>query len=142
MATTFTEIEDAVYFVSMEPYGTNEAYVSLDTGQTFFVSQYGDSDELPNDFEESDRYLAIPHKNDLDLGQQLVRDFIYTEVPSLARQVDEIFQHSGAYSRFKSLLVSNGLLKTWHEFENERTTKAIRDWCEANQPPISPQHER
>ncbi len=142
MATTFFEIEEAVYFVSMEPYGTNEAWVSLDSGQTFLLSQYGDSDELPDDFEESDRYLAIPHKNDLDLGQQLVRDFIYSKAPSLARQVEEIFQHSGAYSRFKSVLASNGLLETWHEFESERTTKAIRNWCEENQLPLSPQHER
>ena len=59
MAITFSEIEDAVDFVSMEPYGTNEAYLALDTGQIFLLSQYGDSDDLPNDFEESDRYLAI-----------------------------------------------------------------------------------
>jgi hypothetical protein len=142
MATTFSEIENAVDFVSMEPYGTNEAYVSLDSGQIFLLSQYGDSDELPDDFEESDRYLAIPHKNDLDLGQQLVRDFIHAEAPSLAGQVNEIFQHSGAYSRFKSLLVVNGLLEVWHAFENEQATKAIRDWCDLNQLPLSPQTER
>jgi hypothetical protein len=142
MATTFSEIEDAVDFVSMEPYGTNEAYVSLDTGQIFLLSQYGDSDELPDDFEESDRYLAIPHKNDLDLGQQLVRDFIHAEALSLAGQVNEIFQRSGAYSRFKSLLVANGLLEAWHAFENEQATKAICDWCDLNQLPLSPQTER
>ena len=64
METTFSDIEDAVYFVSMEPYGTNEAFVSLDTGQTFLLSGNGDSDELPDDFEESNRYLAIPHNVD------------------------------------------------------------------------------
>jgi hypothetical protein len=142
MAITFSEIEDAVDFVSMEPYGTNEAYLALDTGQIFLLSQYSDSDELPDDFEESDRYLAIPHKNDLDLGQQLVRDFIHAEAPNLAGQVNEIFQRSGAYSRFKSLLVVNGLLEAWHAFENEQATKAIRDWCDLNQLPLSPQTER
>ena len=141
METSFSEIEDAVEFVSMQPYGTNEAYVSLDTGQTFFLSDDGDSDELPDDFEESGRYLAIPHKNDLDLGRRLVRDFICAEAASLAGQVDDIFQHSGAYSRFKSLLDSNGLLQAWYDFENERTTKAIRDWCEANQLLLLPQHD-
>jgi len=141
MATTVSEIEDAVYFVSMEPYGTNEAWVSLDTGEIFLLSGYGDSDELPDDFEESDRYLPIPHKHDLDLGQQLVRDFTYSEAPSLARQVEEIFQHNGAYSRFKSVLASNGLLDKWHKFENERTANTVRDWCEEHQLPLSPQHD-
>jgi len=139
MAMTFSDIENAVYFVSMQPYGTNEAYVSLDTGQIFLLSEYNDSDELPDDFQESDRYLAIPHKNDLDLGQQLVRDFIFSEAPTLARQIEEIFRRRGAYSRYKSVLVSNGLLDAWHDFENERTTKAICDWCEANHLPISAQ---
>jgi hypothetical protein len=141
METTHSDIEDAVYFVSMEPYGTNESWVSLDTGEIFLLSGYNDSDELPDDFEESDRYLAIPHKNDFDLGRQLVREFIFSEAPSLARQVEEIFQRSGAYSSYKSVLVSNGLLDTWHEFENERTSKAIGDWCEANHLPLSTQLE-
>ena len=141
MGTTFSEIEEAVYFVSMEPYGTNEAWVSLDNGQTFLLSGHGDSDELPDDFEESDRYLAIPHKNDLDLGQQLVRDFICSESPSLVRQVEEIFQHSGAYSRYKTVLVSNGLLDAWHAFEREQTMKMIQEWCEENELPLSLQHE-
>ncbi len=141
MAITITDIEAAVDFVSMQPYGTNEAWVSVDTGEIFLLSGYGDSDELPDDFEQSNRYLPIPHKNDLDLGNQLVRDFINSEAPSLSRQVDEIFQHKGAYSRFKSVLVSNDLLDRLHEFENERTANVVREWCKVHQLPLSPESD-
>jgi hypothetical protein len=33
-------------------------------------------EDLPDDLETSDRYLAIPHKNDLDLGNNLALRFV------------------------------------------------------------------
>ena len=92
MTATFSDIENAFDYVSSQSYGMNEAYLSLDTGQIFYISNLGDSDDLPDDFEESDRYIEIPHKNDLDLGTRLVDEFINTTAPQLADDVSDIFR--------------------------------------------------
>ena len=91
-----------------------------------------DSDELPEDFYEKHDYIEIPHKNDLDLGQSLVWQFVYEEIPGLTDKIRGFFSRPGAYSRYKSFLEEIGLLKRWYDFENERQTKAIREWCEEN----------
>ena len=132
MTATFSDIEDAFDYVSSQSYGMNEAYVSLDTGKIFYISNLGDSDDLPDDFEESDRYIDIPHKNDLDLGRRLVDEFIYTTAPQLAHDVSDIFQRRGAYGRFKSLLERHDLIEKWFKFENGCQVNAIKDWCREN----------
>ena len=133
MTVTFSDIELAFLYVSCQSYGMNEAYLSLDTGQIYYITDLGDSDELPDDFEESDRYLEIPHKNKLGLGRRLVDEFIFTAAPQLADDVSDIFRRRGAYGRFKSLLENHDLLDEWYKFENERELNAIKEWCRENQ---------
>ena len=60
-------------FVSAAAPTEHRAFVSLDDGKVYWVSELGglEEDELPNDLDTSDRYVEIPHKNDLDLGQRL-----------------------------------------------------------------------
>lgn len=36
------------------------------------LSDLEDEENLPDDLKTSDRYLAVPHRNDLDLGRRLV----------------------------------------------------------------------
>ena len=132
MTTEFSDIEDAFDYVGSQSYGMNEAYLSLDTGKIYYISNLGDSDDLPDDFEESDRYIEIPHKNDLRLGRRLVDEFIGTAAPQLATNVSGIFRARGAYGRFKSLLERHGLIDKWFKFENERELNAIRAWCREN----------
>ena len=132
MTAKFFDIEQAFDYVSSQSYGMNAAFLSLDTGQIFYISSLGDSDELPDDFEESDRYIEIPHKNDLDLGRRLVDEFINTAAPQLAGDVSDIFRQRGAYGRFKSLLERHGLIENWFKFENDRELNAIKDWCREN----------
>lgn len=126
---SYSTIEDSFYFASASPDCSCEAYISLDTGQTYWISDLGDSDELPDDFEESDRYLQIPSRYDLGLGTNLVRDFAAQQGPRLQEEIERIFQSRGAYRRFKVLLAEQGLLETWYEYENERTKLALKEWC-------------
>ncbi|MBN1931551.1 MAG: hypothetical protein JW786_08095 [Desulfobacterales bacterium] len=46
--------------------------------------------------------------------------------------MSRIFRSRGAYSRFKSLLDSAGLLDKWYEFEAEQTKSRLRQWCVEN----------
>ena len=65
-------------FVSFAGPMEHRAYVSLDTGAIFWISETNpiEEDELPDDLETSDRYIAGPHKNELDLGNDLALRFV------------------------------------------------------------------
>ena len=68
------ELRNAFEFVSSGAPLENSAYICLDTGKIYWQSRVMDLDdeELPEDFDTSDRYIAIPHKTTLDLGRRLV----------------------------------------------------------------------
>ena len=126
------DIEDAFFYVSSAPQLTNSALLCKETGEIFYISEMGDSDELPEDIEDSEKYIEIPHKNDLDLGKRLVMDFVTEYCPELLGKVNNIFSRKGAYSRYKELLESKGLLDKWHNYENQRTKDELRQWCTDN----------
>ena len=132
MKIDFDEIEQAYMFVSMAPQFANSAIFDKVTGRMYYVSEMGDSDNLPDDVEDSDQYVELPHRNDLELGEFLVRDFVLHHAKHLAEQVSDIFSGKGAYSRFKHLLQSQGLLDVWYKYEEDRTNAALKDWCADN----------
>ena len=132
MAIDYSDIEDAFLHVSMAPEYTNSAILCKETGQIYLVSGLGDSDELPDDVDDSDQYVEIPHKNELDLGIVLVRDFVAQRLPDRGDEVEAIFSSRGAYSRFKALLASCKSLDDWHLYEEKQTEAALRGWCADN----------
>jgi hypothetical protein len=128
----YSDIEDAFMFVSMSPPEEHYAYLNKETGETYYVSTLGDSDELPADLDENEKFINIPHKNDLDLGRNLAFNFISANLPAELKQVRRIFRSKGAYARFKDLLESKGQLEVWYEYEKKATEEALRDWCKEN----------
>jgi len=62
MAIPFDDIEHAFFFISMEQKYMHSAYLCRESGQIFYTSEMGDSDELPEDIEDPDKYITIPHK--------------------------------------------------------------------------------
>ena len=130
-ALSLDDIEMALYFVSSQGVGMNEALLCRDTGEIFYESDMDDSDEMPADIDDSNRYVAIPHKNELGLGRGLVEEFMDQYIPESVGRVATMFCRKGAYSRYKEFLDSEGKLELWHEYENERTREALRKWCEA-----------
>ena len=128
----YSDIEDAFLFVSNSPPEENYAYVNKETGEAYYVSSLGDSDELPDVLEENEKYISVPHKNDLNLGRSLVFDFISANLPGEFERVRGIFNRKGAYARFKDLLEFKGQLDAWYAFERKATEEALREWCEEN----------
>ena len=129
----YDDLSAAFDFVSFGAPMEHHAYVSIDTGEIYWVSETNLLDEeAPDDLESSDRYLAIPHKNDLDLGTDLALRFVAEELPDSYARVEGFFQHRGAYGRFKELLAVKNLLDQWYAFEAESTKQALMNWCEAN----------
>ena len=128
----FQDIETAYVFVNSGRPFEHTALVSRSTGETYWQSELSDLDELPEDVTEDEDYVEIPHGNDLGLGTRLVWDFVRQFVPELHDQVQDAFSRKGAYSRFKGILERHGSLEKWHEYEEQRTTEALVEWCKIN----------
>jgi len=130
----YDELSLAFEFVSSGAPMEHRAFVSLETGKVYWLSELNpdDEEELPDDLDTASRYLEIPHKNDLDLGRQLALRFAEERLPGQATRVADIFRSRGAYRRFKELLTAEGCLEQWYAFENEATEQALREWCQEN----------
>jgi Uncharacterised protein family (UPF0158) len=131
----YDDLSTAFDFVSFAGPMEHRAYVSLDTGTIYWISETNpiEENELPDDLETSDRYIAIPHKNELGLGNSLALRFVEERLPDRYTDVQALFRHRGAYARFKELLAAEGCLEKWYAFEAESTERALRDWCKANE---------
>lgn len=134
---TFSDIQDAFFFVSSAGYGMHSAVLCKDTGQIFYRSEMGDIDEAEDKDLDLDKCIEIPHKNDLDLGQSLIFEFIQMHLPDDYDRVREIFRRPGAYGRFKDLLDSKGLLEIWNAFEKQREEEVLQRWCTENEIELS-----
>jgi len=127
----YDELSEAFDFVSFAGPMEHQAYIDRTTGKIYWVSEAVE-DELPEDFDESDRYIAIPHKNDLDLGASLVLRFASESLPDQYGRIEGFFRKRGAYARFKELLAAQGRLEQWYAFELKCTEMALKRWCEEN----------
>ena len=132
MKHDFDEIETAFMFVSSGPEFMNSAILDRETGKIYYTSDLGDSDELPQDIEGNEKYIGIPHRNDLDLGKQLVFKFVMKVVPEEIEIIMGFFNHPGAYSNYKKYLTRINKLKEWFKFEETETQGALKEWCKQN----------
>ncbi len=132
----FRDIEYAMMFVSSAGYGENSAILDKATGKIYYQSAFGDFEELEgleeNEY-DPDIHIEIPHKNDLDLGKELVFKFVERTMPDSYDRVYNIFGKRGAYSRYKDLLDSKGLLQKWYDFEKQKEQVALIQWCQENE---------
>jgi hypothetical protein len=129
---TYTTIEAAFMFVGSTAPFEHHAVVHWVTGEAYFASDFTGDSEYPDDVDDNDDYIAIPHKNDLDLGKPLVMEFVRSRCPDMTNRVLAIFSRTGAYQRYKQLLAENSLLEEWYAFENARTKEALLEWCAEN----------
>jgi hypothetical protein len=134
VAVKYDDLSMAFDFISSGSPMEHNAYVSLDTGEVYWTSEFNDAfdEDVPDDLETSDRYLTIPHKTDLDLGRSLALRFVERELPARYEQVEGFFRRQGAYSRFKDLLHREGVLEAWYTFEADSVDSALRQWCAEN----------
>lgn len=133
VSVSATELHAAFAFVSAGELDDHSAYISLDTGKIFSLSDAVEpEEEYPDDLEISDRYFAVPHQKELDLGRRLAPAFIDQQLPDDYQTVAEFFRRKEAYSRFKQLLASRDVLQRWHEYGDRATDEALRSWCEEN----------
>ena len=132
-AIKYSDLLDAFELVSASAAFESRAFICTDTGVIYCTSDTLELDEeVPEDLDTSDRYIAIPHKSDLNLGRDMVLSFVDQTLPDDYGAVAGFFRSKGAYSRFKQLLESRGALEVWFTFEAHAVEVALRQWCEEN----------
>jgi hypothetical protein len=92
---------------------------------------------VPDDIGDSEKFLQIPDKRELDLGKPLPLDFARQFLPADFDDVLQFFSRRGAYARFKDLLDRRGVLDQWYDFEAKAEERALRMWCDLNSIEIS-----
>ena len=134
MPVSFTELSDAVDFVSAGHNEENRAYLCKESGKIYCHSDFvPDLDELPDDIEDGEKYLRIPDQRSLDLGKSLALDFAREFLPDDFDQVRDFFRRKGAHAKFKGLVVQRGVLDRWYDFQVKARERALRTWCEDNE---------
>jgi hypothetical protein len=128
----FSDLELAFEYVSFEGITEHLAYVRKDTGEILYGADDMNEEEVPDDIDDEEKYLAIPSKRDLGLGRSLVFDFVEQFLPDDLDQVHRYFSRRGAYGNFKDLLAQRHAIEQWHKFENEAAQRALREWCSEN----------
>jgi hypothetical protein len=133
MPPSFADLQLAFEFVSAGGMGENEAFLDRQSGKIYSHSWIaGDlEEELPADLDD-EKYIEIPHRNELDLGKPLVLDFVREFLPDDYDDVRQIFSRRGAYGRFKDLLARRGALDRWYTFSAKAQEAALREWCAEN----------
>jgi len=109
MAASFQEILFAFEFVTGSGVGMHEAFLCRRTGKIYWRSELSDldefNDELPDDIEDDEKYVAIPDKRELGLGKPMVLDFAREFLPNDFDEVRYIFSKRGAYRKFRALVI-------------------------------------
>jgi hypothetical protein len=130
----FSEVLDALDFASVGEGIDTQAYICVSTGRVHFMSDANDPEEdaLPEGFEDSDDYLAVPTRRELNLGNRLVFSFAEEEMPEDYGLVRDMFRMKGAYGRWRAFLQGRRMLQRWYDFETKATEAALRAWCAEN----------
>ena len=109
-----------------------EAYVCRSDGRIIWCGE-GIDEDPPEDLEEDGTlYVAVPRKNELDVGRSLVFRFVEEHLPRSLGEVESYFHKRGAYARFKSLLERHGRLEAWYHYEEATKKESLKQWCAEN----------
>ncbi|HEX3982560.1 MAG TPA: hypothetical protein VHX12_02605 [Acidisoma sp.] len=69
VSVKYSEVQDAFEFVSVGMQYEHQAYICINTGAVYCISDATEpEDEPPEDPETSDHCVSIPHRNELGLG--------------------------------------------------------------------------
>lgn len=138
MPASFAELLDAFELVNSNRDADNQAYICRLSGKIYsrmdplYVGEEY-AGELPDDVGDEEKYLALPDKRDLELGNALAMEFVRQNLPRDYDDVRDMFRKKGAYARFKGMLVQRRALEQWYDFERAATESALREWCKLNE---------
>ena len=127
-------VEQAVGARALGQPHEHEAVLCRKTGKFLWLTDLDEDIEAwPDDADDEEKYLSIPHKKELDLCKPLVLEFARQFLPDEFNEVRRMFDRRGAYARFRDLLQRKKALYRWYDFETKATEAALREWCDLNE---------
>lgn len=134
ISVNWEDLLHAFEFASLGQPHEHEAILCRKSGKFLWLTDVEEDIEAwPDDADDKEKYLAIPHKKELDLGKPLALEFARQFLPDQYNEVRRIFENRGAYARFRDLLQRNKALDRWYDFENKASEAALREWCALNE---------
>ena len=133
MAVRFQDLLDAVEAVSSGQLGENSGWLCKESGRIYLQFEIDDdSEELPDDIDDIEKYIKIPDKRELDLGKPLALAFASEFLPEDFDKVQQIFSRRGAYAKFNDLLDYGRMRQQWFDYRDKAEMEAVRAWCAEN----------
>jgi hypothetical protein len=137
MNVKLDDLEMAVDFVSAGALLDAQAFIDRSSGAVIYTGEGVDEADIAEfDLDDEARFVPVPSKQELDLGRELVLEFVAQSMPSELDAVRDLFRHKGAYARYKALLERVGQLDAWYAFEAQAIRATLRRWCEENDIPV------
>jgi len=138
MRVSLKDLQEAFEFVSAGGGSEHQAFLCKQSGKLYCHSELCDDlDILPDDIDDTEKFLQIPDKKELDLGKPLALEFTHEFLPGDFDDVRRFFRKRGAYARFKELLDQRDALAEWYAFEAKAEERALREWCALNSIEVS-----
>ena len=129
----YADVREAYDYANFDEPETHAAWLCRKTGKAYWYTEFGDNlYPLPEDIDDPEKYVLLPDKRDLDLGNRLALGFAREHMPDYFDKVQDFFSRRGAYARFKDLLEYEDMLQQWYDYEEAATDKALREWCAEN----------
>ena len=129
MKVEFDDFWLAVEFVSAGTVGENHVLLNIENGTLHYFCDDDETHGTPPQDSDADKYLAVPHKRDLGVEQELVLAFAYAYMPRDVAEVESLLRDEGALARWTSLLDGKNLLEKWQDYRAQAEEDALRAWC-------------
>lgn len=107
-------------------------YLDLEESDIHSFNEYSDlsNEDLRQEIETDpgDRFLKVP-RGDSDQAWRDMRKFaLQCEEESLRERLLNAIQGSGAFRRFKDMVLEEGIRQEWYEFRDRRIRRRVLDW--------------
>jgi hypothetical protein len=138
------ELRTTFEFVNFGTPLEHSAYICVDTGKIYCHSLSAgleEEEDLPEDLETSDRYIAVPHKSDLGLGRRLALAFVTQELSDEYDTVAGFFGRRGGVRTVQGIAASgdpNFAYRGSKSSSSLALSSASSDTSSTNPPPINP----
>jgi hypothetical protein len=128
MPVSLKDIREAFEFVCAGGGGEHQAFLCKQSGKLYCHSDLCDDlDILPNDIDDTEKFLQIPDKKELDLGKPLALDFRPPIPARRLRRRSTIFQQKGRLRQIQGSVGSKGRARSVVRFRGESRGKSLED---------------
>ena len=128
MLVSLKDIREAFEFVCAASGGEHQAFLCRQSGKLYCHSELCDDlDILPDDIDDAEKFLPIPHKRDLDLGKPVALNFAGQFLPGDFDDVQTIFQQKGRLRQIQGSVGAKRRARSMVRFRGESRGRSLEN---------------